>query len=255
MAFNRVVLKIGGSIITDRDVDEPAPLKAEMHRTAQEIADFTGDLVLVHGAGSYGHPKAANSDLHNGINTDQDCMDLAVLQRLQNDLNILYCAILQEHDIPAFPLQASAYCTMQDGALTKIDTTVIEQLLAHEMVPVLYGTPAIDLEQDVAILSGDLLAPALAQALDADTVLHATDVDGVYAEFPPQDDTDILEQISTLPDVFGDSGKTSVTGGMEYKVKQLLDYEQSGRIFNGQTAGNIRNALNGTDVGTLVDPA
>ncbi len=48
------VLKIGGSILTDKTRDNAARLD-EISRVAQEIAARPEDLVLVHGAGSFGH--------------------------------------------------------------------------------------------------------------------------------------------------------------------------------------------------------
>ncbi len=254
MPLETVVMKIGGSIITDRSADAATPREDEMRRTAEEISSFDGDLVLVHGAGSYGHPKAADAELDTGISNDIDRQDLAELQLLQNELNVLYCSILQEYNVPAFPVQPSACVVMQHGEIKEAHLTVIDHLLDHGLVPVLYGTPALDTENDVSILSGDLIAPVIAHHITADTVLHATDVDGVYETFPPSDGTDIVEELTAMRDVFGDSGKTSVTGGMENKVQQLFTHGQNGQIFNGTTRGTIEQALNGTDIGTTVTP-
>jgi isopentenyl phosphate kinase len=46
------VLKIGGSILTDKTRDNAAR-RDEISRVAQEIAARPEDLVLVHGAGSF----------------------------------------------------------------------------------------------------------------------------------------------------------------------------------------------------------
>ena len=48
------VLKIGGSILTDKTRGDAAR-QDEISRVAQEIAAHPEDLVLVHGAGSFGH--------------------------------------------------------------------------------------------------------------------------------------------------------------------------------------------------------
>jgi isopentenyl phosphate kinase len=255
MGYDTVVLKVGGSVITDRDADEPTPRKAAMHRTADEITAFDGDLVLVHGAGSYGHPQVKRSDLRTGVDTKQDRLDLARIQRLQNELNVLYTEILQEHGVPAFPLQPSAFLTMNGGELVDTKITVIHGLLELGLVPVLYGVPAHDLEQDVSVLSGDVLAPFIADEIDAERVLHATDVDGVYDRHPDEDDAALLDELDHLPEhVSEETGTANVTGGMRGKLEQLFAYGVCGQIFTGEADGNIRRALTGESVGTLIKP-
>ena len=51
------VLKIGGSILTDKTFDMTAR-PAAIQAVAEEIAAYPEDLVLVHGAGSFGHIPA-----------------------------------------------------------------------------------------------------------------------------------------------------------------------------------------------------
>ncbi len=51
------VLKIGGSILTDK-IGEKGALPEEIERVAREVASRPRDLVLVHGAGSFGHIPA-----------------------------------------------------------------------------------------------------------------------------------------------------------------------------------------------------
>ena len=51
------VLKIGGSILTDKSGERGARSE-EIERVAREVASGPHDLVLVHGAGSFGHIPA-----------------------------------------------------------------------------------------------------------------------------------------------------------------------------------------------------
>ena len=55
---NLTILKIGGSIITDKNADDGAANYDEIKRIADEISKHHGRLVVVHGAGSFGHPQA-----------------------------------------------------------------------------------------------------------------------------------------------------------------------------------------------------
>lgn len=253
--YDRVVLKVGGSIITDRDSDEPRIDRDAMRRTAREIASYDGDLVLVHGAGSFGHPLVADRDITAGLRGDQDRIDLAWIQRIQNELNAMYCTALQDAGVPAFPLQPSACTVMDDGEIATFRTDAIRALLDRGMVPAMFGTPACDTAHDVGILSGDLTAPAVAADIDADMVLHATDVDGVYDADPSDADSRMLDVVED-PDAvtFVDGDRPDVSGEMAGKVGALFDHGRRGRIFSGIESGTIRRALQGEPVGTLIEP-
>jgi len=61
------VLKIGGSILTDKS-RELAPRYGEITRVAEEIAIYPEDVVLVHGAGSFGHIPAKKYGLPHEFN-------------------------------------------------------------------------------------------------------------------------------------------------------------------------------------------
>lgn len=246
------VMKVGGSIVTEKERDEPAVDRAAMERTAREIAAADRPLVLVHGAGSFGHPLVEDRDIGGGLQGAEDRVDLGWLQRLQNELNGSYCEVLQDEGVPAFPVQASAAAVMRDGDLHRFDTGVVEGLLEDGMVPVLYGTPAWDAEREVAILSGDVIAPAVAAAIDA-PVLHATDVDGVYDGDPASEGTERLDELRDPEAVeYGTNGRADVSGEMRGKVEALFRHGRRGRVFSGAREGEIRRALAGEPVGTLV---
>ena len=63
-----IILKIGGSILTEKDSAEPKVDFNNLNRIAEEIReslyademsnDLIDGLVIVHGAGSFGHPPA-----------------------------------------------------------------------------------------------------------------------------------------------------------------------------------------------------
>jgi isopentenyl phosphate kinase len=60
------VLKIGGSVITDKNGDLAAKTEV-INRLAEEIAKANlKNLIVVHGGGSFGHPIAQKWALKNG---------------------------------------------------------------------------------------------------------------------------------------------------------------------------------------------
>lgn len=254
-SYESVVLKVGGSIITDKYSDSPQPDRRMMQRAAEEITSFDDSIVLVHGSGSYGHPAASNTGLWTGITSTQNRQDFARIQRLQNELNCIFTSKLQEAGIPAFPAQPSTAAMMVEGRLDNFYTKAICPLISQGIVPVLFGVPAYDEKKTAAVLSGDVLAAAMAQEIDADIVLHATDVDGVYDRTPAEDNATKLDRIESFDSsVFSPSARYDASGGMENKVRSLFEYEQQGHIFSGTTEGNIRDALDGETFGSVIAP-
>ncbi len=253
------ILKIGGSIITKKDRDNPSPDLEQMEKVAEEIKEGISNvsgLILVHGAGSYGHPIVKRTGINKGITNKEDRINFAETQRLQNELNSIFTEVLIGKGVPAFPVQPSASAIME-GKLERMDVEVINGLLDEGLVPVLYGVPAYDRERGCSILSGDEIMPYLARELDAGTVLHGTNVDGIYTSDPNENpDAELIEKVESMEEVrdrVGGSKDTDVTGGMLNKVEEIVDMGISGRIFNASRPGNIIKALCGEEVGTYIE--
>ena len=63
------VVKLGGSVITDKRGDRPRVRHALLRRLATELASG-GVAAVVHGAGSFGHGPVKRSGLHEGLRSD-----------------------------------------------------------------------------------------------------------------------------------------------------------------------------------------
>jgi len=258
-----IILKIGGSVITDRSQEGPVPLRKSMDRISREIAQAVDilppiRLILIHGAGSFGHPIVKRTGIDQGLSRPGHRQAMGETQRLQNWLNTFFVRHLLRAGLPAFPCQASASSVTNRGRLVSMDFRALAGLLDQGMVPVLFGVPSFDTEQGCSILSGDVLAIQLFQRFSADSVLHGTNVRGVFtadpasepdAEFLPTVD---LRRENVLPAGIGGSSMVDVTGGLRNKLEKLLSVRASGRIFDATVPGNVLRALSGEAVGTRV---
>ncbi|NYZ79631.1 amino acid kinase, partial [Candidatus Micrarchaeota archaeon] len=160
-----VILKLGGSVITDKKSETPKVNFENLTRLAGEVASYKKPLILIHGAGSYGHQIVKRTGIHKGITNAEQVIAFAETQRLQNELNSIVCAELIKRGVPAIPVQASASAVMKGGRLISMDVNAISGFLDVGLVPVLYGVPAYDETQKCSILSGDQIAPFLAEKL------------------------------------------------------------------------------------------
>ncbi len=256
------ILKIGGSVITDRRKDRPFPLRRNLERISEEISDAflpgAFQLIIIHGAGSFGHPIVKRTGIDRGLTRPDQRLAMGETQRLQNWLNAFFLRHLLRAGVPAFPFQPSASSVMDGGRLVSMDFTALTGLLEQGMVPVLYGVPSYDATQGCAILSGDLIAIRLYEQFSASAVLHGTNVRGVFsadpdgephAEFFPTVD---LRGTEGLPHGIGGSAVVDVTGGLRNKLEKLRSVGAGGRIFDATVPGNVHRALRGEPVGSEV---
>jgi len=257
---NLIILKIGGSVITDKLSETPKINLENIERISKEIATAyqkdKNPLIVVHGGGSYGHGIVKKTGIDKGIRTERQLKDFAETQVLQNELNCIVSRHLIDEGIPAIPCQASASAVMNSGRLDHMDISTIEGLLEIGMVPVLYGVPAYDIVQKCSILSGDQIASYLAVKLKAKRIIHATNVDGVFTSDPENTDAKLIPEINSenldrIKESLTGSTAIDVTGGMLGKISELNIRIES-QIVNALTPGNIIKAFNGEKIGTRI---
>lgn len=256
-----VVVKLGGSIVTDKRSATLRVREAMVRRLARELAGAERPLVLIHGAGSFGHQIVERTGLHLGLEGEASRLHLGETQRLQYELDAQISRFLLEANLPVMPCQASATAVMRDGRLEAMDTAAIELMVAQEMIPLLYGVPAMDLVRGCSILSGDQIAPYVAARLGVGLVIHCTDVDGVFEVDPSVEPGarrfDRIDGRSweAIRGRLRGSRAVDVTGGMEGKVDSLIELARAGlrsRIIDATRPGRLAAALAGEPVGTLV---
>jgi len=258
-----IILKIGGSVITDKHSDIPKVDFSNLNRLADEIAEARPEqLIFMHGAGSYDHIIVKKTGIGSGIKNKEQVLAFAETQRLQNELNSIVCKALIDRGVPAIPCQASSMAVMDKGRLVKMDTDAITGMLETGLVPVLYGVPAYDRDQKCSILSADQIAPYLALRLGAKKIIHGTNVDGVFTGDPNKNpDAKLIPEITTrnfdeVRKWLTGSTAIDVTGGMFGKVKECMDVAKDGVesfLVNALKPDYVRKALSGERViGTVI---
>ncbi|WP_406661108.1 isopentenyl phosphate kinase [Methanolobus sp. ZRKC3] len=246
------ILKIGGSVITDKSADNGAARQEEIRRIAEEIAGFKSRLVIVHGAGSFGHPQAKRYGL-----TDQfDPLGSIITHRSVKELNDIIVDELNEAGVSAIGLHPMNCTISDDGRISEMSLNIITSMLDTGFVPVLHGDVVMDKKLGTSVLSGDQIVPYLASKLNAERVGIGSAENGVL-----DGDGKTIANINpgnfdNIKGFIGGSANTDVTGGMLGKVLELLDLSEvsntTSYIFNAGNAGNISGFLNGESIGTAI---
>src|SRR3989344_4119080 len=260
---NLCIVKLGGSIITDKKAGRPVLLARRVKEIACELAQVIAKrkpprLILLYGAGSYGHPVAHRYKLLDQPLSKYTLIGVGYTTASVRELGTRLAEILLDAGIPVVPLQTSSFVSMRKGRLHFANISTIENILEHGGVPLL-GGDVVFAGRRTAIASADALAVELSRKFKKAHLYFATDVDGVYANFPPQNNERPLRQLerSAVKDLLQTQRskitRSDITGAMPGKLRELLRARNTNAtIFNGSKQNSLSGALFGQDKGTKV---
>ena len=261
-----IILKIGGSILTNKDSTESEIDAVSLKRIASEIKaslDMSDkELIIVHGAGSFGHPPAKEykiGEVFEKSEYPQKRIGFCKTQNAVKKLNMLICEAFIEEGLPVVAIPASSFMSATNKRITQGNLDYFKKYLEKGFIPIIYGDVVLDEQLEICVISGDQLIQYLAMNLNPELVVLGTDVDGVYNKNPKtHEDAIFFDKFSSLEDLDTLEGTTNVdvTGGMVGKIKELLylaDLGIESKIINAEVKDNIFNVLQNKDVkGTVI---
>lgn len=257
-----VIVKLGGAAITNKKgICELAPEKdlsilLDQVATAYEILKGAGhQLILVHGAGSFGHPQAVKYNLKSGwspsspSSSSTDALSnmpsanyLKGYSHIRNCLQMLCQAIaskLEARNVPALTMSPIDYIetvNCEDTSTSAFGAMAdrVKRYLSLGFVPLLHGDAVLDEIRGCTILSGDIIMYQLTRLLpQVCRCVFITDVCGIYKLDPklhPEQENELIQHIKVNAATTDHHHPSSdqqnnrmtvadVTGGMQGKVK------------------------------------
>lgn len=249
-----VILKLGGSVITDKGADRGVVKEDALQRIAQEVSEFQGKMIIVHGAGSFGHTYARKYRL----DTSFDPEGVIITHESVKKLAAMVVDALNRSGVRAVAVHPFGCTVCRKGRIESMYLDNIKLMLKHGFVPVLHGDVVMDLELGACVLSGDQIVPYLAKELGIIRLGLGSVEDGVLDKDGKPVPEITPEKFDNFKHYIGGSGNTDVTGGMLGKVWELLELSKTScitsYIFNARKADNIRRFLNGEAIGTRICP-
>lgn len=253
--MDTILVKLGGSVITRKR--ELSTLRPKvLTRLAEELAagrKRAGDvsLVVIHGAGSFGHPWAKKWALNRSPTEGptQRPRGAVVTSYQVRSLHLRVLKALVEAGLPAISIPPFPLARNDQGRLVAFATDPVRVSLERGFVPVAFGDVVLDDSWDFSILSGDTLMLELAQKLSAKRAIFVSDVDGFLAHGTPgkviakvtEETLDQLGPVGKIPDV---------TGGIAAKAARVLDLGRLGvrtGLINGMSPGRLQLAIAGEE--------
>jgi len=270
-----IFLKLGGSLITDKDKPY-TPRLDKLNELALEIKtvlDSTPGLTLIlgHGSGSFGHTAAKKYGTRDGTKIDPKGLlrplgfddywkGFAEVKFQAAELTRYVIESLLKAGLPAISVHPSSSMVSDNRKVTHHNVVAIRKALDVHLLPVVHGDVMFDETLGGTILSTEDIFTFLSEQFAPTRILLAGIEAGVWADFPAR--TNLVKQIQ-LSDYekmragIGGSASTDVTGGMKAKVEEMLELVRKNKgltvqIFSAEENGHLTRALNGENVGTLL---
>ena len=243
-AWPITVVKLGGSVITDKKVAFSYRDMA-VRALGRAIASSGLQIVVVHGGGSFGHTEAKKHGLSSSRPSPSP-KGVSETRGAMFNLDAKVCASLSAAGVHPYPFSPFTLLDRDgDGG-----RSFIERLLQGGATPVTFGDVVHD-GNGFRILSGDTICVELSEMLGAVRCVMALDVDGV------------LDEAGEVIKVLGERGEAKIspaladsTGGIALKISEALRMASSGtevRLVSGLRPAEFSKALKGvTFHGTTV---
>jgi isopentenyl phosphate kinase len=259
-----IFLKLGGSLITDKNTPftaNPILLKELARQIKYSYQDGQNYRLLIgHGSGSFGHQAAKQYGTRQGVQTREDWLGFLEVWKQARALNQIVMEALSAAGLPVLSFPPVSAVISRERNILSWDTLPIQFALEHQLVPVIYGDVIFDQALNGTILSTEELFQGLIKHIIPERILIAGIEQGVWIDFPLC--TKFYEEITPhniqhQHNHIGGSEAVDVTGGMAEKVNQMLNLVQyhplvQVQIFSGLAPENIRKALDGDHLGTVI---
>jgi len=248
-----ILIKLGGSVITDKSVYKKFN-KERVSRLCREIKASGKDVMIVHGAGSFGHMIAKEFELQKGHVRKDQIAAVAKVSRDVRELNTLVVSELIDAGIPAVAIPTGSCFVMDDNELLMNDAEIIQRYVKLGISPIMSGDVLVDRKKGFGICSGDAIMKCLADIFSPERVIFVSDIDGLYDRDPKvSKDTKLIKEVneSVLKKIPSETTVADVTGGVRSKMRLMIDMCSDGRdciLVNGTVDGRLRSLLDGKNV-------
>jgi len=259
-----VLIKIGGSLITDKNKPFTVNQKA-LRLIAQEIKNVVSktnkQIILGHGAGSFAHLPAKKYNTINGAKNEKEILGMAKVCDAACALNRIVIKELLKVGLPAVSFSPFSIFLSQDFKLKKLCYLPLKKMLVLGVLPVLYGDVIIDTQKGCTIFSTERVLGYLGQQMVKDgyrveRIIHCGQTNGVYDQNGQTISLINSKNFEKYKNGLNGAGGIDVTGGMLHKVEESLKMAKRGipaLIIDGVEKGSLLRAVLGKRVlGTLI---
>lgn len=248
-----ILIKLGGSVITDKSRYRTFN-RETVSRLCREIKQSGKKVIIVHGAGSFGHVLAKEHKINDGFIDKSQIPAVTQICYDVRELNSMVVKELNDNGIPSVSVPTGSTFMMDNRKLIINDPEVLKGFISKGIVPVMFGDVVLDRKLGFAICSGDQIMERLAEIFDIERVIFVSDIDGLYDSDPKENkNAKLIEHVNkkTLKTIESNSAVDDVTGGVKEKMNSMLRMCSEKRdciLVNGNAEGRLLSLLQGKKV-------
>lgn len=251
-----VIVKIGGASLTQKEKEETLTseenleiILSNISKSFHTISSRNSHLILIHGAGSFGHHcakkygiKSIDTPKNGNENYQQNKEGITKTRLSVLKLHlILLDYLITKLCLPAISISTYGILKYENGMIRNwgMVSDQISRSLELGLIPILHGDVIVDEKGNPFILSGDVIMLEIARRLKPSICVFLTNVAGVYKTWPPKDEKqDLIKNIqSTDKELFKENDidcSFDVTGKMRSKLQsafKIVDLDLNTRVF------------------------
>jgi len=269
-----IIIKLGGSILTDKNT--PYSMRNEViNSLISQISDNyqisnQPKIIIIHGAGSFGHPIANSYSIQKGLNQNipNQTLGLAKTHQSVKKLNTKIVDGFLSREIPVLSLTTSSVFFQENSVLKFTGFNQIASLLELGIIPILFGDILLHDSKNFSIISGDRVIYEICKSFSSsintkykiNKIIFCFDKDGIIIS-SSEKDSKIIQNIRSK-DIkllslkkFEDS--IDVTGNIRGKLKEIKKICDLGipvQLINGQKPNLLTKAMKNEEIlSTLID--
>src|SRR5437667_10991728 len=174
-----VVLKLGGSVITDKE-SICNPLLDLISLVADEVATYQRPLNLLHRGGSYAHPFVTKDLVLSGFRRPSQLRTASEIELNLDQLTRIIGVQLLLRRRAFVPIQPMSFMTLRGDDVGTCYLRPLSDVLSLGIIPLIHGDLAVNERGGLGVVSADRIASLLGEKIQVSRVLFGCDVDGVY---------------------------------------------------------------------------
>jgi isopentenyl phosphate kinase len=239
---NLLVLKLGGSLITEMVDSRPECNIAVTKELVRQIGNLDTIPILIHGTGSFGKPPVIQYAYPDGYLSKFRSNVVSIVSALLEKLSVNVIQLIRNAGLAVLPINVASLFRVVNGKFILCQKNILHELLQRNVMPVISGGFVVDDKTGFVVCSSDIIASEIAIQLNAEKLILATSVPGIYRNLGV--DEEICHEL-TLADsqsIKISDSSYDVSGGMAAKIKAgfaAVAHNIDTYIIDGRVPNNI----------------
>ena len=263
MKYKRIVIKIGTSLITEKDGNLNSKFISNLSKICEKLIKLNYEIVLVSSGAVGAGMQLIDKKIIDNTNQKQTSVKQVLASLGQPYLMKHYQEIFNKSDIKTSQILLTRKEITEDKSTYINIKNTIEKLIEFNIIPIINENDVVSTEELEGEKFGDndTLSSFVSNMIDANLLIILSSIEGLFTTDPnlyPQTAKLIKEiknvGIQDIDSLGGPSTNNLGTGGMDAKLKAIEMASVSGTdviIASGKNPENILKIINGEKIGTF----